>query len=85
MSLLKFSVYQDDYAPHEHRDVYVDPASIVSIESATRRPPYGFNQAVVVIITTHGKHVVYGNVVDVARRIEEARASAPTPKGAETP
>jgi hypothetical protein len=75
--MLTFTLYTaDDYDPAP-RHIHIDPAAVVSVEEAERRPAFcGYHPVAVITLATGDKHVVEDGARTAARRIVEAQAAA---------
>jgi hypothetical protein len=70
--MLKFALYDED-APRRSRRARIDPAAMVSIEGAERRPAFGgWHQIAVIAMVNGDDFVVEDEARRAARMIREA-------------
>jgi hypothetical protein len=82
--MLAFTLYTADDYDRTTRRIHIDPAAVVAVEEAERRPAFGgYYQVAVITLTTGDKYLVQDGARLVAKRIAEAQQAA-TATGAET-
>ncbi|MHB1425101.1 MAG: hypothetical protein ACYC3I_18170 [Gemmataceae bacterium] len=72
--MLTFTVYTADDYERTRRVVHIDPAAVVSVEEAERRPAFGgYFQVAVITLATGDKFTVQDGSRTAARAIAEAK------------
>jgi hypothetical protein len=78
--MLTFNVYTADDYERSRRVVHIDPAAVMSVEEAERRPAFGgWYQVATITLATGDKHVVEDGSRRAAREIAEAKQLAAMP------
>lgn len=75
--MLTFTLHTADDYDRSRRQVHIDPAAVISVEEAERRPAFGgYCQVAVITLTTGDKHIVEDGSRTAARKIVEAKRQA---------
>jgi hypothetical protein len=72
--MLTFTLYTADGHDNRSRQAHIDPAAVISVEEAERRPAYnGYHQVAVITMINGDKHIVEDGSRTAARKIAETK------------
>lgn len=75
--MLTFTLYTAEDYERRRREVHIDPAAVVSVEEAERRPAFaGYWQVAVIALATGQTFTVQDGARTAARQIAEAKLAA---------